>query len=115
MFEDLETEQWLINSQNIIEFIEALQLDRFLTEDEANRLVETSSISKDGNGKPEVEFIKLVGPLTELLLQEKNIEFDQLLNTHCTVPVDRIQKFLTMLQKELDQKKFEGEKLNVVE
>lgn len=31
------------------------------------------------------------------------------------MPVDRIQKFLRMLYKELDQKFSEGQKLNVVE
>lgn len=43
------------------------------------------------------------------MLEEKKIEFEELIDRDCSIPVDRIQKFMNMLKKELDLKKHKGE------
>ena len=57
----------------------------------------------------------MIGPLSELLLMEKKVSFDCLINKDYNLPVDRILKFLKMLKRSLVEKQIEHKGLNVVE
>ena len=92
-----------------------MRLDGFFAEDEVEKLIRDNSTQKDSDGNPAATFLSLVGPLAIVLLQDKKIEFDELISTDTYVPVDRIQKFMRMMYREIEQKLVEGEKLNVVE
>ena len=48
-----------------------------------------------------LSFYDLVRPLTRLLIKEKKVDFESLINIDSNVPADRIHKFLKMLKLEI--------------
>jgi acetyl-CoA acetyltransferase len=60
----------------------------------------------------------LVPRLAEVLLHEKGVQLDMLFQfENCTLPIDRITKFLKMLKMDLEHKKYceHGEGLSAIE
>ena len=52
-------------------------------------------------------FDELIHPLVKLLVIDKQVSLDDLFFNfdNCTLPIDRISKFLSMLKMDLDHKK----------
>jgi hypothetical protein len=113
--ENLKPEEWEITLCNTQEFIEALSLEQCLTVDEIIDIIDKHGDGKDSEGMAFIKYINLVIHLAVLLLKVKKLEFESLINTACSVPADRITKFLKMLQRELMEKKHANEEENVVE
>jgi len=108
MFSEMQDDHWIINITNATEFIEALGLEKVVSEDEMLGLVEKHFTTQDHNGLKGINFKSVVEPLTRLLFIEKNVSVDTLIDTNFNLPVDRIFKFLKMLDRELDEKERSG-------
>ena len=93
---------WRVKQGNYDEFIQALSLD--VTEDELKAII-IGQGSTDGSSL----FVDLVAPLGKFLMEEKGQSFEQVINmerhSECYVPIDRIGKFLKMMQVELETKR----------
>lgn len=57
----------------------------------------------------------MISPLTQLLVIHKGVAIENLINTNCNAPVDRIMKFLKMMHLSIQQKQNKGKKLSMVE
>ena len=86
---------WLINKSNSQEFFEAIHVDQFVKLEEINTIITNNS---DGPSN-DIKYETLVTYLSNFLLEEKKVKFSDLIHiaSDCTVPVDRIMKFLHML------------------
>jgi hypothetical protein len=106
VFDDnTKPEDWHINEKNCLEFIEALNLDNSLGYDDLVKIIHEHPSGKDEKGHLFILYHDLVSHLAHLLLEDKKISFESLINIDCSVPVDRITKFLKMMQRELMSKK----------
>jgi len=90
---------WRVSADNCDEFIQALSLG--ISEDELKVIIKNQG-SSDGS----CLFVDLVKPLGKFLMEEKGQTFEQVINmdqhSECYVPIDRISKFLKMMQMELE-------------
>ena len=102
--ENLKESEWMIDMKNILEFIEALNLEHCLTQDDIVNIIDKHADGKSSDGLAYIYYENLVSHLSSLLLEEKKVEFESLINNQCSVPADRITKFLKMLQRELKVK-----------
>ena len=104
IFEDeKDSRNWIINEDNLEEFMEALQLDGYFEEsDEMKDL-----LLKDG--RKEANFINFAKDLKENLLGQKKIDLGVLINSDdFLLPADRINKFLKTLIKDFKHHIDEG-------
>ena len=95
---------WQINMTNSLEFVEAINLEHCLSQDDIIDIIDKHSNGTDEDGIAYICYENLISFLSSLLLVEKKVEFSSLINNYASVPSDRIIKFLKMLQRELKHK-----------
>ena len=96
MFESFgsDTAAWKVSSDNIQELLEALHLTSHISEEDASKLLTQDSLG--------YEDFKI--SLYKELVEVRSIPFTELINSHFSIPVDRISKFLKMLRAEIGSK-----------
>ena len=117
MFEDEESDTWKITKENGLEFIEALNIQEWADEEALNKIIDEQG-SVDENGIQGISFEIAVQNLMKIVVIEKSVSIDELFNfDDCTLPIDRISKFLRMLKMDLEHKKncLHGDGLTMIE
>ena len=102
---DIETaDTWKINNNNDQEFLDAINISNYIDVDELQKLI-LKYEQKDSDNLNFAFFTELVRPLMNILLLEENLTIDELFNfDNCTLPIDRITKFLRMLKMDITHK-----------
>ena len=117
MFEDEESDTWKVTKENGLEFIEALNIQEWADEEALNKIIDEQG-SVDENGIQGISFENAVQNLMKIVVIEKSVSIDELFNfDDCTLPIDRISKFLRMLKMDLEHKKncLHGDGLTMIE
>ena len=117
MFEDEESDTWKVTKENGLEFIEALNIQEWADEEALNKIIDEQG-SVDENGIQGISFEIAVQNLMKIVVIEKSVSIDELFNfDDCTLPIDRISKFLRMLKMDLEHKKncLHGDGLTMIE
>ena len=87
----------IINEDNLVEFMEALDVQNFVTEDELRDIIEKNSTSKKDK---DLSYAVMKEKLYDLIINVKKVPFKDIVHTYFSLPVDRISRLLDMLWDE---------------
>ena len=80
-----------------MEFIEALDIQNHVSEDDVQSIIDENAEEE----KPkELKYSVMKEKLFELIKNIKKVPFKNLVNQHFSLPVDRVSRFMDMLQDE---------------
>ena len=88
----------MINNENITEFVEALELEDFVSDDEVLEIIQDLN---SGEEVKEAPYNILKEKLYHLIVEKKKLPFGKLVNQHYSLPLDRVTKFLEMLEDDI--------------
>ena len=89
----------MVTPENVVELLEALEIEEFVEEEDVLNMIQEVVGESD---KMEVSYKILKEKLYEFIVKVKNQPFSSLVKVHYSVPVDRVSKFLDMLQDDLN-------------
>lgn len=94
-----------------------MNIYEFVDEECLNKIIDELGTS-DKDGVKTIDFDQAVKNLMKVVVVDKKVSIDELFNfDDCTLPIDRISKFLRMLKMDLEHKKncLEGDGLTMIE
>lgn len=87
----------IINEDNLVEFIEALDVQNIVTTEELQDIIDKNS---DKEEDKDLSYTIMKEKLYDLIVEQKKVPFKDLINQHFSLPVDRVSRFLDMLNDE---------------
>ena len=87
----------IINEDNLTEFLEALDVQDIVSEDDLRDIIEKNCKSKD---EKDLSYAVMKEKLYEHIVEHKKASFNDLVHTHFSLPVDRVSRLIDMLQDE---------------